>query len=123
MSGRPRNALYRNLDEQGAAIHLRAHGAQNPAHHRADDGRRAPALFLREPLSQHRVVRERAARGVYEEVDGEIGFGLLALGFRRLSGLQDLPKAQSLLTPKALSLNYLATRFTCSWPWSTMVLL
>ena len=23
----------------------------------------------------------------------------------------------------AVSLNYLATRFTCSWPWSTMVLL
>ena len=22
-----------------------------------------------------------------------------------------------------MSLNYLATRFTCSWPWSTMVLL
>jgi hypothetical protein len=22
-----------------------------------------------------------------------------------------------------VSLNYLATRFTCSWPWSTMVLL
>ena len=27
------------------------------------------------------------------------------------------------LTLNSVSLNYLATRFTCSWPWSTMVLL
>ena len=30
---------------------------------------------------------------------------------------------KSLAGPQSVSLNYLATRFTCSWPWSTMVLL
>ena len=27
------------------------------------------------------------------------------------------------MTRAPMSLNYLATRFTCSWPWSTMVML
>ena len=60
-----------------------------------DDERRQ--YLVRKPVSQHRLVRERAARRVREEAE------------RR--------------SRPPVSLNYLATRFTCSWPWSTMVLL
>ena len=62
-----------------------------------DDERRQ--YLVRKPVPQLRLVRERAARRLREEADA-----------RKLSA-------------RSVSLNYLATRFTCSWPWSTMVLL
>ena len=60
-----------------------------------DDERRQ--YLVREPLPEHRVVRKRTARRLHEEADQEM--------------------------TRTVSLNYLATRFTCSWPWSTMVML
>ena len=57
-----------------------------------DDERR---LSGREPVPEHRQVRERQARSVHEEIVEEI----------------------------AVSLNYLSTRFQCSWPWDILVML
>ena len=59
-----------------------------------DDGERRD-LPGREPVPQHREVRERQARGLHEEADQEV----------------------------VVSLNFLATRFQCTWPWSTLVML
>ena len=58
------------------------------------------AVPLGEPVPELRVLRERTPRRVHEETS-----------------------EGSLTNRIRVSLNFLATRFTCSWPWSTMVLL
>src|SRR6185295_288687 len=74
---------------------VRRHGQGNPASHRADERHRAPFVPRREPLPEYGEVRERQTRVVHEKTDEEI----------------------------TVSLNFLATRFRCSWPWDILVML
>ena len=64
------------------------------------DDERAPHLPRREPVPQHREVRERQARGVHEET-----------------------RRRSSRTAVRMSLNYPRHPFQCTWPWSTLVML
>src|SRR3984893_13522666 len=90
LSGSHRQARPRPL--------LRRHGQGNPIPHRSDGRGGAADIPGREPVPQHSEVRERQARGLYEEADQE-GLGA------------------------SMSLNFLATRFQCTWPWTTLVML
>src|SRR5207342_1624019 len=65
------------------------------AAHRPDDRRGTPRLSHRKPVPELGQIRKRPGRGTYEKIDEEV----------------------------ALSLNYLATKFQCTWPWSTLVML
>ena len=71
-----------------------------------DDERRA---YLAESLFLNsREIRERPGRGTYAKIDQQ-----------EMSRAN--PESPSLIP--ILSLNYLATRFQCTWPWSTLVML
>ncbi|PYR80464.1 MAG: hypothetical protein DMF86_00740 [Acidobacteria bacterium] len=72
LDDRARVALPRGDAEAGSRADVRGHGARDPARHRTDDRRGAPAVPVRESVPQCGLVRKRTARRLREEADEAI---------------------------------------------------